>query len=250
VKRNPVPVALGLVLVALVAVLAFGQLGLVGGSTAASAGPISTVAAETARPTATPSAIVEGSPSPTPTEAPATPAPPAELADVAIVPVTNFRAVPTSTTTKELKAVLAGTSNRYTALELVDGEADAILAALGVERPADPERLVLAGDATTLAKDLAKNRKRLAFLRADVLARVTVALRVFARLAIDAFLTPARRALRDETRALFTARYAGTAKAASESESASSFAIFVTYPRVSRNGGTPRWRRTLPGPAL
>ena len=65
--------------------------------------------------------------------------------------------------------MLAGTSTRYTALELVDGEADAILAALGVERPADPERLVLAADAATLAKDLAKNRKRLAFLRADAI---------------------------------------------------------------------------------
>ncbi len=74
---------------------------------------------------------------------------------------------PTSTGSKELKAVLAGTSTRYTALELVEGEADAILAALGVERPADPERLVLAADAATLATDLAKNRKRLAFLRAD-----------------------------------------------------------------------------------
>ena len=92
-------------------------------------------------------------------------------------------------------------------------------------------------------------RVTVAFLRADVLARVTVALRVFARLVIDAFFTPARRALRDETRAFFTdARYAGTEKAASDS--ATSFAIFDTYPRVSRKGGTPRWRRTLAGPAL
>ncbi len=168
-KRNPAPVVLGLVLVGLVAVLAFGQLGLLGGSTTASAGPISTIAGETPRATATPAAAVDGSPSPTLTEAPATPAPTAESGDVAIVPVTNFRAVPTSTTAKELNAVLAGTSNRYTALELVADEADAILAALGVERPADPERLVLADDATTLAKDLAKNRKRLAFLRADAI---------------------------------------------------------------------------------
>ena len=68
---------------------------------------------------------------------------------------------------KELKAVLAGTSDRYTALELVESEADAILSALGADRPSDPARLVLAPDATTLAADLAKNRKRLAFLRAD-----------------------------------------------------------------------------------
>jgi capsule synthesis protein PGA_cap len=169
VKRNPVPVAVGLVLVAAVAVLAFGQLGLVGGSPSASAGPLSAVAATTPGPTATAAATDDESPSPAPTKAPATPAPPAEIADVAIVPVTNFRAVPTSTTAKELEAVLAGTSTRYAALELVDGEADAILAALGVGRPADPERLVLADDAPTLAKDLAKNRKRLAFLRADAI---------------------------------------------------------------------------------
>ncbi len=168
-KRNPVPVALGLVLVVLVAVLAFGQLGLAGGSTAASAGPTSTAAGVTPEPRETPAVIVGGGPSATPTEAPPTPAATAEIADVAIVPVTNFRSVATSTGSKELKAVLAGTSTRYTALELVEGEADAILAALGVERPADPERLVLAADAATLAKDLAKNRKRLAFLRADAI---------------------------------------------------------------------------------
>src|SRR5258705_15276 len=34
---------------------------------------------------------------------------------------------------------------------------------------ADPARLALAPDATTLAADLAKNRKRLAFLRADAI---------------------------------------------------------------------------------
>ena len=92
-------------------------------------------------------------------------------------------------------------------------------------------------------------RVTVARLRADVLPRVTVVLRFGARLVMDAFFTPARRALRDETRALFTgARYAGTEKAASEP--ATSCAIFDTYPRVSPKGGTPRWRRTLPGPAL
>ena len=42
----------------------------------------------------------------------------------------------TSTSPKEVAAVLAGTSTRYEALELVEGEADAILAALGpIARP-------------------------------------------------------------------------------------------------------------------
>ncbi len=84
------------------------------------------------------------------------------------MPVTNFRATPTSTTRKEVAAVLAGTSSRYTALELVRSEAGAILGALGLDRPSDSSRLVLARDATALASDLADNRKRLAFLRADV----------------------------------------------------------------------------------
>ena len=166
-KRNPLPVALGLVIAVLVAVLAAGQVGLLGAASSASAGPSSAVATATPRPTETAGAVVEDSPSPTPSEAPATPAPPAELAAVPVVPVTNFRATPTSTSAKELKAVLAGTSDRYTAVELVESEADAILSALGADRPSDPARLILAPDAKTLAADLAKNRKRLAFLRAD-----------------------------------------------------------------------------------
>ena len=85
------------------------------------------------------------------------------------MPVTSFRAAVASTSKKELAAVLAGTSTRYEALELVKSESDAILDALGVERPADAARLVEAKDATKLAADLAKNRKRLAFLRADAI---------------------------------------------------------------------------------
>ena len=84
-----------------------------------------------------------------------------------VVPVTNFRATPTSTDLTEVKAVLAGASTRYKAVELISGEADAILAALGVPRPADGSRLILAAGEAALAADLTKNGKRLAFLRAD-----------------------------------------------------------------------------------
>ena len=70
--------------------------------------------------------------------------PPARSPTSSIVPVTNFRAPQTSTTHAELEDVLAGKSTRYTALELVAGEADAILAALKVDRPSDSTRLVLA----------------------------------------------------------------------------------------------------------
>jgi len=107
-----------------------------------------------------PQASVQPTPSPSP---PPTPPP----VEVAIVPVTNFRATSAATSVREVRAVLAGTSGRYDALELVAAEADAILAELGVERPTDETRLVLAHDAETVAADLTKTGKRLAFLRAD-----------------------------------------------------------------------------------
>jgi hypothetical protein len=105
-----------------------------------------------------PSAAAASSPTPSPTPV---------LRDVAVVPVTNFRATATSTNRSEAAAVLAGTSKRYQALELVASEADAILAELGLSRPDDPARLVLAPTAAALALDLTKSGKRLAFLRAD-----------------------------------------------------------------------------------
>ena len=84
-----------------------------------------------------------------------------------IVPVAQFRTTRTATTTKEVKAILAGTSTRYDALELVTSEADAVLASLGVDRPKVASRLIEAKDASTLQRDLAKHRTRLGFLRAD-----------------------------------------------------------------------------------
>jgi hypothetical protein len=77
------------------------------------------------------------------------------------VPVTHFRSPATTTNRGELAKVLDGTSSRYEALTLVDDEADAILAAIGATRPADPSRLVLAKDAAALTRSLAKQRKRL-----------------------------------------------------------------------------------------
>ena len=47
--------------------------------------------------------------------------------------------------------MLAGKSTRYDALELVSGETDEILAALGAARPADASRLVEAGSAKALS---------------------------------------------------------------------------------------------------
>jgi len=161
----------GLVLLALVAVVAAGPFGLLG-SSAAPAPSVSPRPSATAVVPASSSAIAspdaEAS-EPTASEpAPAPQAPgPVAIADVPIVPVTQFRATQTSTSADEVAAVLNGTSDRYVALELVKGEADAILAALKVDRPADASRLVLAANRDALARDLAANRKRLAFLRAD-----------------------------------------------------------------------------------
>lgn len=93
------------------------------------------------------------------------------------MPVTHFRSTRTTTGSEEVADVLAGTSKRYEALELVAEEADAILAALGQDRPADPSRLILADTPGALTRDLAKHRKRLAFLRADA---VTPAVRALA----------------------------------------------------------------------
>jgi Bacterial capsule synthesis protein PGA_cap len=87
--------------------------------------------------------------------------------DIPIVPVTNFRAPQTSTSAEELASVLAGTSIRYTAVELIAGDADAMLAGLGVARPSDASRLLLADDEADMAVDLTKFGKRLALLRAD-----------------------------------------------------------------------------------
>jgi hypothetical protein len=167
------PIVLGLLLVVLVAVVAAGPLGVVGGSAGPTATPGSAAVEPTARPK--PTALITSSPSGTDDETtpavPAVPSPAAPaagpIADVAFVPVTNFRATPTATDLAEVKAVLAGTSKRYKALELISAEADGILAALGVERPADATRLILARDAAALAADLTKTGKRLAFLSAD-----------------------------------------------------------------------------------
>jgi hypothetical protein len=119
----------------------------------------------------TPSAPPSGSGSsaaPPATEPSATPIPPdSPIADVAIVPVAQFRSTVVSVGRADVASAVEGTSPRFEALELVASEADAILTALGVERPTGDPHLVLAPDAATVAKDLAAHRKRLAVVRAD-----------------------------------------------------------------------------------
>ena len=160
---------LGLLAVGIALPVAGGQLGTSGQASAPSARASAFAGAATTTPSAMPRATASTDPGHSdPTPIAAQPVASAALADVPIVPVISFRSTPTATTREEVAAVLAGTSDRYVALELVADEADAILHALGVDRPNDKTRLVLAPDAAKLSDDLATNSKRLAFLRADV----------------------------------------------------------------------------------
>jgi len=84
---------------------------------------------------------------------------------IPIVPVADYRTTASAIVAKDVAAVLNGTSRRWTRLELVAGESKAVLSALGVS--AMGSRLITAPDATTLMRDLAAHRERLAFLRAD-----------------------------------------------------------------------------------
>ena len=176
-NRLPLLVVAGLLAIGLAVPIGEGELGFGAASSASpSTGPSPSGSAVAA---ATPPAGGSASPSvaPTATPGPSSPAPTATLAETAIVPVTQFRSPVTATNRAEVATVLAGTSSRYEALTLVDDQADAILAALGVSRPSDPARLVLAKDAASLSRDLAKHRKRLGFIRAE---DVTPAVRALA----------------------------------------------------------------------
>jgi hypothetical protein len=173
-RRLPLLVVLGLIALAVALPLTAGQLGFGTPSGSPSATARAFVPGASSAPgspgggDATPSAAATTPPAPEVSPVPGTPAPTDRpTTDVAVVPVTHFRATVERTTRAEVASILAGTSDRYEALELVAGEADAILAAIGAERPTDPSRLVEAPDVATLASDLAKSRKRLAFIRAD-----------------------------------------------------------------------------------
>ncbi len=113
-----------------------------------------------------PSAPNAASPEASPTPSTSATAPAQGPADVAIVPVTNFRATRTAASAADIRAIAAGTGT-LAALVLVERDADGILAALGTDRGAFGARLVTVEDAKSLAANLAANRTRLGFLRAD-----------------------------------------------------------------------------------
>ncbi|HEV7810451.1 MAG TPA: CapA family protein, partial [Candidatus Limnocylindrales bacterium] len=93
-----------------------------------------------------------------------------------IVPVTQFRTTVQTIGRADVQAALTGSVSTWSGLEVVASEADAVFAALGVARPADTPRLILAPDASTLTLDLAANRKRLGVLRADAVTPAVRAL--------------------------------------------------------------------------
>ncbi len=150
-----------------------------GGSPSPAAGSVVSAASSPASSTATPTASAPGagaSPSASAAVAVATPAAPTQdpnaaapagpITDVAVVPVVNFRSPRTSAGPSDVTAIAAGTS-RLTALVLVEADADGILAALGTDRAAFGTRLVTVDTTAALAANLATNRSRIGFLRAD-----------------------------------------------------------------------------------
>ena len=135
VKRGPLLLVLGLLAIAIVLPITGGELGfgerqprpraLPAAGPTARAIAVDRDGAPPRAPTASPTSAA-ASPSASPSAPAATPGPPEA---VAIVPVTQYRTTATATTRKEVADVLAGTSTRYDALELVSGETDEILAA-------------------------------------------------------------------------------------------------------------------------
>jgi hypothetical protein len=105
--------------------------------------------------------------SPGPTASPSLPPVDSPLADVPIVPVAQYRTTAEMVTRAQVQAAFDGTGATWSGLELVESEAPAILAGLGLKGAGGIDRLFLVPNAATVMRDLAKNRKRLAVLRAD-----------------------------------------------------------------------------------
>jgi poly-gamma-glutamate synthesis protein (capsule biosynthesis protein) len=168
VKRLPVIVAVGAVIAAVgISALGFGS----PASPSASASP-GLVARASASAAGGPSSPVAGTPSsasgpagsPPPASLPPVDAP---LADVPIVPVAQYRTTAEAVTRAQVQAAYDGVGTTWDSLELVESEAPAIVAGLGLTGPGGIDRVHFAPDAATVMADLARNRKRLGVLRAD-----------------------------------------------------------------------------------
>ena len=148
-------------LLAVLAVLALGVGAALGASNLGRSTPVPIAAVPTATPalTAAPTATPEPTPTPTP--------PPPAIVAIPIVPVADWRSTADSIGAADLTAIVSGKSTRWKAVEVVAGQEDAILAALGDAGRTLGERIVTAPDAATLMTDLAAHRERLAFMRVD-----------------------------------------------------------------------------------
>jgi hypothetical protein len=150
-----------------VAVVPLLAIGLLAGGPVAKVALASPSIGQTVTPTAMPpessGPSISAQPSPSSSQA-ATPLP---LANVPIVPVADFRSPVQNVNVDSVRAVLAGTHARWSSLELIDRDADGILAALGMKRPADAARLVLASSVGVLEQHLAADSRRLGFIRAS-----------------------------------------------------------------------------------
>jgi hypothetical protein len=95
---------------------------------------------------------------------------------VAFVPVVDFRSTVTDVDEADISAVVAGTDKRWTTIEMVGSDTAGIVAALTAHGVAGigTAKIVRAAGPTALARDLARDSKRIAFLRAS---QVTPAVR-------------------------------------------------------------------------
>jgi len=84
-----------------------------------------------------------------------------------VVPITDFRSPWTETSAEEVAAILAGTSDRYDAVEVVASEQFRILAALEIGYPDETSTFIVAPDIATLRADLIASGKRLGLVFAD-----------------------------------------------------------------------------------
>ena len=166
---NRLPRAAAVALVAVILGSAFALGMAVNGSKQPAGSPVPSVSSSSGSSAGSPAASASASSAPSdgPPASPSLSPVDSPIADVPIVPVAQFRTTVSGIGRADVQAVLAGTSGAWQGLEVVAGEADAVLAGLGVERPAGDANLILAPDAATLARDLAANRKRLGILRAD-----------------------------------------------------------------------------------
>jgi hypothetical protein len=167
VKRLPLVVAVGVLLLAAAVSGVWPGTGAPGASAGPSGSAVAAGSPVSPSPSASPP-VAGASPSP-PAPPSASPSAPIEgpLADVPIVPVAQYRTTIEQIGRADVQAAYDGTSSTWEGLELVEREASAIRAGLGLTGSGGDGSLVLAPDAATVMTDLAKNRKRLAVIRAD-----------------------------------------------------------------------------------